>query len=1054
MEAAALRLGGAVASHAARSWLQRRRDRFNRSATLGELAEAELGSPLQRRKLDNLVERIGHQVTEQLEPVIAERFAALPDNEATAAVLAVVDTLADADLSDEALLAADADPEVLARRLREQFPLRPASAALAEASWPLFELALDLACRHLVQVVRHLPSFAPRALAEALGRLSRQTEQLDELLSRVPTTSLYAPEGTDHDAEFRAEYLRLLAATLDRLKLVGLPADEQPRLALTVTYLSLSVSTGAGTGSRPRQDEWFEQLAEQGRAEGVPVESALGGADRILLRGDAGSGKTTLLNWLAVTAARRGFSGALAGWNGSVPFPIRLRGLAEGPLPGPEDFVAHAAKPLAGAMPRGWAHRVLTSGRALVLVDGVDEVPAARRRDVKAWLRELVTAFPETRVVVTARTAAADHGWLAEERFTTATLEPLSPSGVLAFVARWHEAAAAGGATGTDAAERRLRGQLERPHLRELAASPLLCALLSALNLAHHSELPRNRMDLYARALTMLLHLRDAERGITGPLADPEKRVLLRDLAWRLTLANRIELTRDDALGHVERKLPAMPTVDAEPDTVLDHLLERSGVLREPVPGRVDFVHRTFQEYLAADEAVQQHHVGTLVAHAHLDTWWDTVVMACGHATARQAGELLTGLLDRADEERRHARRLRLVAAACLETVRDLDPEVHARIDAVIARHLVPPRSLRETASLAGVGHRILRYLPEDVRDLSQARAAACARTAALTGAAEALPLLARYARDRRTEVQAEVIEGWQYFDPERYADAVLADAPLISGTVYVRSRRCARHTSRLRHLQRSALLLYDEQIEDLRTLDGTPHLVFLDASCAATQVDVAPLARHATLSHVGLNGAERFTGLDALRELGGLQTLRLRPLSPWRDVGFLRALRTLRFVTLERTAQLPELNALADLPDLGRIALYDYSGRALANTTSLPDVTRVSLQHPADEQGLTAALSTFPNVADANLGFFSDPDLSLLAEWPVEDLLLRHSRITDLRPLARLPRLRKLFLSRVAGDPDLSPLADLHLDLRISRGDRYPGLDRLGPGVTVRYVD
>jgi hypothetical protein len=41
-----------------------------------------------------------------------------------------------------------------------------------------------------VQVIRHLPTYQPAALAEVLGRVSAQSEQLDALLARTPTTSL------------------------------------------------------------------------------------------------------------------------------------------------------------------------------------------------------------------------------------------------------------------------------------------------------------------------------------------------------------------------------------------------------------------------------------------------------------------------------------------------------------------------------------------------------------------------------------------------------------------------------------------------------------------------------------------------------------------------------------------------------------------------------------------------------------------------------------------------------------------------------------------------
>src|SRR4029077_13270558 len=52
------------------------------------------------------------------------------------------------------------------------------------------------------------------------------------------------------------------------------------------------------------------------------------------------------------------------------------------------------------------------------------------------------------------------------------------------------------------------------PHLRVLAATPLLAAMLCALNLERPTQLPRDRMGLYAAALEMLVERRDAERGV------------------------------------------------------------------------------------------------------------------------------------------------------------------------------------------------------------------------------------------------------------------------------------------------------------------------------------------------------------------------------------------------------------------------------------------------------------------------------------------------------------------------------------------------------------
>jgi len=1032
LEGPALKLGGQIASAAAKSWLQRRKAGVARSADLTDLAAAELKGPLERRKLENLVQHIGTQVAEQLEPVLADRFSTLADNEVEAAFVAVADALTKADLSDEALLAVDADPEQLARKIRGDLPRERLLAPKAAA---LYELALDQACRHLVQVVRHLPSFQPRALADVLGRLSRQSDQLEELLARVPRTSLAAPEGVDHDAEFEATYLRQLARDLDRLELLGLTMDDQPALPLTVAYLSLSVSPeGEPRRAERRMDElWFEKRQNRTGSANMRVETALSGATHVLVRGEAGSGKTTLLDWLAVTAARSGFTGKLAGWNGRVPFPIRLRSFAAEPLPRPEEFLAHIA-PMA-APPEGWARRVLDSGRAMVLVDGVDEVGTGHRREVKSWLRKLSEAFPDTLIVVTSRTAAADQRWLAQEGFGCVLLEPMNADDIQALVTRWHKAAAAGGTVRPDtdlaSVQRRLLNQLDsRPHLRTLAASPLLCAMLCALNLAHRSELPRDRMDLYRKALSMLLHLRDAERRIGVILTEAQKQILLGDLAWRLSLASKVELPKDRVLSHVALRLPSLPHVDHTPSEVLDHLLERSGVVREPVRGRVDFVHRTFQECLAANEATEQDHLETLIDRAHLDTWWETFVMACGHAKHHQAGTLLSGILDRADEEPRHARHLRLLAAACLETVSNVSPDVIARIEAVIREQLVPPRSLKETRSLASIGDRVLRYLPESLDGLSDAVAAASVRAAALTAGAVAMKLLGNYARDPRPGVQDQLLQAWQYFDPERYAIEVLAESPLRGGAAHLDTARLLPHVRHLKNLTDLQIGLPSTETQtDLSVVDGLPHLsrIEVDFDREAT-VNLAPLGSHPGLTTVSLYFARRFTQVQSLKCLKRLEFLTIFRKTPWRSIEGLANLPSLTHLALDKLQLIDSLDPLASLENLETLGLWDIQPSTLEASAPLARPTGIGLYH---YEGKDHRLS-----GETIIGCFP----------AVTELHLYGMEITDLQSLAT-PRLRMMTFEFLAEPVDVSPFADLELTLH-AMDTELIGTEKLGPGV------
>jgi NACHT domain len=429
------------------------------------------------------------------------------------------------------------------------------------------------------------------------------------------------------------------------------------------------------------------------------------------------------------------------------------------------------ADPLVDVLPEGWVHRQLGSGRVLLLVDGVDELVPAQRPAVRRWLRGLLTEYPRLRVVVTSRPGAADRGWLAAEKFAPVLLERMSPLDVAAFCRRWHDAmrdAAQRSAVTLPCRvdelpeyERALLRQLDgRRHLRELVSSPLLCAMLCALNLDRRQQLPPDRMALYRDALALLLERRDAEREVPASrivvLDAGSKLAILQHVAWRLSLAGPAELPREDVLELVARAVARMPNVEYSAADVLQHLLDRSGVIREPVLGRVNFVHRTLQEYLAAKEAVEDQTVDALVTRAHLDQWWETIVMAVGHATPERRAVLLNGVLNRADAEPKHRRRLRLLAAACLDTAQMVDPEVTSRVEAAVDE-LVPPRGQNETPSLALAGGRVLRRLPSALDGLSDASAAACVKTAALIGGHEALRLLARWAPDPRRAVRCNV---------------------------------------------------------------------------------------------------------------------------------------------------------------------------------------------------------------------------------------------------------------------------------------------------------
>ena len=126
----------------------------------------------------------------------------------------------------------------------------------------------------------------------------------------------------------------------------------------------------------------------------------------------------------------------------------------------------------------------------------------------------------------------------------------------------------------------------------------------------------------------------------------------------------------------------------------------------DPVAGwKIDFVHRTIQEYLTAKEIAEEDHIGAPLDVAHLDQWQQVVIMTAGHANTPLRVQLVAGLVDRANRERRHGRTLTLLAAACIESSPSLPPELRDRVEDQLGA-LLPPSGIVQTRALASRSRR------------------------------------------------------------------------------------------------------------------------------------------------------------------------------------------------------------------------------------------------------------------------------------------------------------------------------------------------------------
>ncbi|MFF9771358.1 NACHT domain-containing protein [Streptomyces sp. NPDC014636] len=622
--------------------------------------------------------------------------------------------------------------------------------------------------------------------AQQVAKISRNTPEKP----RGDSDLAALQQRSEAEEAFLAKYYRCMTASLDRMELFGVTLRQQDfSYRMSTSYISLNAVRHVSASQNQPQARTPAPASYDGGDSGpLRVEYAIARSRRVLIRGDAGSGKTTLLKWIAVGAMHSTLPTPMEMWNRAVPFFVPLRHFAR-ELPTPEQFLDYAARTLAAAAPRDFVRNSLESGHAILLIDGVDELPSGRRGEVRDWLRELTHSYEKCRYVITSRQAAIDSGWLADTGFLSLELTPMSLSDQNLFISHWHTTMQS--AVSDEQERDRLRehekalvrSMAERRELRRLGSNPLLCALLCALHWDREMHLPNDRLKLFEAALEMLLVRRDQQRNIAGDavrLSTGVQELILRKLAYWMIRNDLTEVSLEQLTERVGSYLRETLDDTLDPAAVAQHLLVRTGLLRAPAVGRVDFVHRTFQEYLAAEQLLNDDDLNFLIKHAHEDQWQDVVVMTSGRARDSERNHLVKALLKRARRDKTHRVRLIVLAVDCAGNAPSLAAELR-RETQTRARELIPPQDRKQAEALACLGEVALDQMPTPTSGLGVHEVEAILHTCRLVGGAAALRVLARYARHFDLAIERQLIEMWNDFDRGEYARVVLSALSEIS---------------------------------------------------------------------------------------------------------------------------------------------------------------------------------------------------------------------------------------------------------------------------------
>ena len=740
LETLIVSVGPTIAKSILGLWLKDSEIASDISKSFVDVIAAQTNDVVARQRAKRQFEEIGEKVAISLEPLFRE--ASIDEGGRNAVAIAVAETLDSTSLSAELLVDYNLDPDQLSQHLLNSNPTAADLFSSDETS--LYERIISESCQYIVDISSRLPSFTERTFAELLSRDTQILDTALEILAEVQKIREATLSDPNVEArEFETAFRRAIIRNLDRMELFGASVElESRRHPLSIAYITLSVEM-SGNGSSVVEGNNADASAYLGKERVdelslTHVDEALSQSRCSLILGPAGSGKTTLLKWTAVRAAARNFPNSLSSWNDKIPFFIRLRQCVDTGLPAPEDFPSLVAPSIAGKAPYNWVHQRLESGSAIVLIDGVDEVAEGLREEVRVWIRDLVLAFPKAGFVVTSRPYAVTEGWIAREGFDQFELQPMEMADIRAFIDHWHESVS------SELKEGEIKDMLpemaaalkvviaNERSLRNLATSPLLCAMLCALHKDRARQLPRDRIELYDACCHMLLERREIERRVSlddyPKITYRHRRVILEDLAYHLLVNGWSEVSEERAQNRIRRRIESMEGLPSSVTEkgILRFFVERSGMLREPADGSIDFTHRTFQEFLAAKASLDEGDVGLLIQNGSDDQWRETIILAAGLASRKgERAELINGLIQRGDSEESNRHQLHLLAIACLETVTDLEPSLKRELNYRLER-LVPPTNMTEAKSLASAGELAVPQLAHWSNERATTVAAVC----------------------------------------------------------------------------------------------------------------------------------------------------------------------------------------------------------------------------------------------------------------------------------------------------------------------------------------
>jgi predicted NACHT family NTPase len=218
---------------------------------------------------------------------------------------------------------------------------------------------------------------------------------------------------------------------------------------------------------------------------------------KLIVLGKPASGKTTFLKYLALQCSNGKFQ------VNKVPIFITVKDFAEA-VHCPTLLVYITQFAQACGIDLSEITEILKHGRALILLDGVDEIREEDNQRALQQIYEFASQFERNQFVITCRIASQEYHF---DNFTEIEISDFDLQQIGNFASNWFSV------VDPVKSERFMHKLQENESIQELANNPLLLTLL-CLTFQETAEFPWNRLELYQEGLNLLLKKWDSKKNV------------------------------------------------------------------------------------------------------------------------------------------------------------------------------------------------------------------------------------------------------------------------------------------------------------------------------------------------------------------------------------------------------------------------------------------------------------------------------------------------------------------------------------------------------------